>query len=113
MATLSERLASQEAKYDFSDKAWVRFLKDHRKYLISNSTVVTLDPNIMNGFRYHTTELLIEYKLNSKLSWLIKWINQIKGDWEVVDLTKLLVPSDSAVDSLWDKYKSYKNKIAS
>lgn len=106
MSTLAERLLSGQSNYQPSDKRWVTFLKDHRATLLANSTKITLDPQKMNTFRYHLTELLREYSQKPDLAWIVKWLNQIKGEWEVVELEYLLVPTDSTLDSLWDKYKS-------
>jgi len=114
MTTYSERLQNVFTDmYDFSDSSWVHFLKDHRNYLLSNSEIITLDPNVMNSFRYHTTQLLQEYNVDQRMYWIVLFLNQIKGEWGVVDLDTLIIPTESAVSNLWGKYQSYKTKISS
>lgn len=114
MSEYAERLMSElEDKYDFSNSAWVTFLKDHRNYILASANVLNIDVKIVNSFRYYISGLLIENKINPDSYWIIEWLNQIKGEWEVIDFDKLIVPSGNTIDTLWDKFLAYNNKIQS
>lgn len=113
MSEYAARILSDiDPKYDVSDAKWMLFLKDHRTHILSTASILTLDRKVVNSFRYYTSGLLIEYKLNPDLRWIIMWLNQIKGEWEVIDFDKLIVPSEQVINALWDKYLSVKNKSA-
>lgn len=114
MSTYAQRLLEvTEDKYDFTDTGWIQFLKDHRRRIVATSSTLSMDPNIVNSYRYHLTDLLKEYKIDSNISWMVMWLNQLDGAWEVIDIEELIIPSKTEIESLWDKYKSYKNKLLS
>jgi hypothetical protein len=103
-------LSSVGTSADPSDAAWVRFLKDHRKYLLDNSNTVPIGSELSSTFRFHLAELLKEKQIDPKNHWIIVWLNQLEGEWGTIDLDYILVPRDAALINLWDKYKSFIQK---
>ena len=110
METYAERLVSQLTDYQSTDPLWIRFIKDHRDQLLASATTVEIDAGVMHSFKYQLGELLDEYKVNRDYTWIVLWLNQIKGEWEVNSLSSILVPSDTELQTLLDKYKSLLSK---
>lgn len=103
---LSSQLA-QQMKSALSDDQgkWRQYIVDHLDYIAARSTTYNIEPSVMEQYRYDLDRFLKE-KLtrHEDLGWIVLYLNSMPNDLLFVDVKKIVVPSDSLIQSMYLNY---------
>jgi len=111
MNSLSETLKSNLSSLEDTDPRWIQFIVDHRSVLLKESVKVNISPNMMNSMKYRPSDLLRELGIPPIMTWIVKLVNQIQLDSSWVDLSYLLIPNLTTINTLRSKYEQVVNEI--
>lgn len=84
---------------------WRQFILDHLDYIKDRSTSFPISPELMNKYRYDLRRYLkYEMSRHKDIGWIVQLLNNIRNDFEFVDMTNLIVPTDSLITNLYFQY---------
>ncbi len=109
--TLIEQL--KNAKYAPSDSKWVQFIIDHKNYIIENSTVVTLDKNTMNTYKFKPLIFLSSKNVSYDVMWIVCFINGFLDPINFHNLYSIYIPNESVIYNLKIKYNTFVKSLNS
>ena len=114
LKTLSDKLTYKTSSegLDDTDPEWLLFIKDHRKQILEESTVVYLTGSQMGRYEYHLRWFLEDNKINTDLIWIILELNNVKMETEFVNIDKLYIPDRSMLINLRKQYIQFKRVLA-
>lgn len=104
-STLSDTISGimNNASNNFwpTSDAWIRFVKDHREYLLENSYKHDIERNDMRKFSYAIDGYCKYIGIPSSLGWVILWLNQLDSNFQFDDrVESILVPRTNAMTYL-------------
>lgn len=113
LKTLSDKLNNKVSNegLDDTDPEWQLFIKDHRKQILEESTIMYLNGSQMGRYEYHLRWFLEDNKINTDLIWIILELNNVKMETEFVNLDKLYIPDRSMLITLRKKYIQFKRVL--
>lgn len=107
--TLMEQINA--VKYKADDSQWVQFILDHKQYLIDNSTIVPIDVNTMNTYRYKPYLFLTSKKVDFGMMWIVCFINDCNDFHKFDNLSFLYIPSNDTIYNLRVKFNTFKKDL--
>ncbi len=111
ITSLADRLSISVNPFDNLDPDWVQYVKDHRSVLMETSVIKSVPANAMFTYRYRMPTLLNKLGSDSSITWIVMWLNQLKTNADVVNLTELTLPTIDTVKSLYQSFQSYRQKL--
>ncbi len=112
MPSLAEIMIEKDFNvYGASDCDWVRFVVDHRKNIIETSITHVIDNDNKNRFKYSLFEFLQEINVDVRFMWIIQWLNDLPSQKDFNNVSSLIIPSYTYIESLYRSYRSYKAKL--
>lgn len=91
-----------------SDLAWIRFVKDHKRFLLSKAKSRKYVPLDLIPYRFRPEEFWVE-KLNGTLdaAWIFMFINDLRDVSDFNEsINRLLVITNSDVEKLRQQYEA-------
>lgn len=107
--TLIEQINT--VKYKADDEKWVQFILDHKKYLIDNSRVVSININTMNTYRYKPYLFLSSKKVDFGLMWIVCFLNGFNDFHKFDNLSFIYIPDNDLIYNLRVKYNTFKKEM--
>jgi hypothetical protein len=81
--------------------AWIRFVKDHREYLLENSYKHDIERNDIRKFSYTMDGYCKYIGIPASIGWVIIWLNQLDSNFYFDDrVESILVPRTNAMTYL-------------
>lgn len=113
LKTLSEKLNKRTSNegLDDTDPEWMLFIKDHRKHILEESTIVYLTDSQIGRYEYKLRWFLEDNKIATDLIWIILELNNVKMETEFINLDKLFIPDRNFIISLRKKYIQFKRVL--
>lgn len=86
---------------------WRQYILDHLDYIAARSSTFPIEPTLMNQYRYDLRRFL-KYNMNrhQDIGWIVQLLNNMKNDFDFVDVTNLIIPDDSLITQLYFQYKT-------
>lgn len=109
MSTLIETIAeinTRYNRYNASDPNWRQYVLDHRKHILEKSTLIAVDPNLMNTYTYRIRDFLTKINTDASVDWIVLYINQLFVNDNFVDIAKLYIPDIGYIDKLYTQYQT-------
>ena len=98
--TLISTLTNLKGDFGSEDKAWVRFIKDHKDYILNNSTVTALSVADMLHYKYSPALYLESKDIHKSATWIFMLINQFNSAIDFVDLDEVFLPANTILVEL-------------
>jgi len=101
------KLLSSSLEYTVEDDKgkWRQFVLDHLDYISARSTTFSISPELMNKYRYDLRRYLkSELNRHQDIGWIVQLLNNLRNDFQFVDITNLIVPDDSLITQLYFQY---------
>lgn len=94
---------------ELSDTAneWVLFVQDHRRYLLTSSTKITLTMDEMFIYEYRPEEFLKDRHLPLSMMWIFLWINQLSNALQFPTIKNIIIPNVSYLYDLRNEYRTF------
>ena len=105
MSTI-EALEKKLDKSFHSNEAWKTFVRDHKKEIIDNSSIIILSGEILDRFDHKLPHLLESNKCLPQHVWIAVIINNIKAYESLYSRTALYIPNHVFIDKLYTRYKN-------
>lgn len=111
--SLIEYLQTKASDYADLDFEWRKFIQDHRRIILSKSTVRTLTVYETDKYKYRPEEYLEHINVDPGIAWIVLWINQIPNNEYFVDIEQLYIPDEKYLTSLRQSYRSVRKELRS
>lgn len=84
---------------------WRQFVLDHLDYIQQRSQTFSIEPTLMNQYRYDLKRFL-KYHMNrhQDICWIVQLLNKLPNDFDFVDRSEIMVPTDSLITQLYFQY---------
>lgn len=109
--SLIDYLKSEASDYADLDFEWRKFIQDHRRIILSKSTIRTLTVYESDKYKYRPEEYLESINVNPGITWIVLWINQIPNNEHFVDIEQLYIPKEKYLNSLRQSYRSVRKEL--
>lgn len=107
--TLVDELSRMKTKIsDTSDLAWVTFVTDHKKHIITNSVIVPLDNASKDRYKLKLEHFLRDNSGNISAYWICRMINDLNEYDEFTLRDFIYIPNMGYITNL---YRSYRTSI--
>lgn len=84
---------------------WRQFILDHLDYISARSQNFTIQPELMNLYRYDLQRFLKDYmKRNQDITWIVQLLNDLPNDFDFVDIETIIIPTDRLITDLYQSY---------
>lgn len=107
---LSERMTASFEDMRPDDLNWNQFVRDHKEYIKSISSVRSFDRAKMARYRYRPEEFYVDNDGEKQATWIFMFVNDIT---DVADFTErktsFILPSKLKLRELWRIYSSSAN----
>ena len=103
----SKRITNKITNPYATNEQWFLYIKDNKDFIISRSTLVLINPDAMNLYKYRLEEFLTDYGVNPNNAWIVIWLNQLGSNINFNNLTELIIPSDTVIDELLEEFRAY------
>ena len=108
MISLKDRIHDVDGSFTTANELWVRFVKDHVRWLKKRSNYETLDSTKRIAYRYRLSELVNSYDISDEDVWIVAYINDMDPTVGIPSYQYvLLVPSTKLLGRLKSMYESY------
>jgi hypothetical protein len=89
---------------------WRQFVLDHLDYIQARSQSFSIEPELINLYRYDLERFLREYmKRNQDITWIVQLLNDIPNDFDFDESMIIVVPTDSLITNLYQSYTTVVN----
>lgn len=109
--SLIDYLKTKASDFEDLDFEWRKFIQDHRRIILSKSTLQTLTVYESDKYKYRPEEYLESIGVNPGLAWIVLWINQIPNNEYFVDIEQLHIPDEKYINSLRQSYRSVRKEL--
>ena len=112
--SLHSAYATLLSSYSNYDRDWVQFVKDHYYHIKRKSTLVELNPYKHNSFEFRVKDFLEDNHIPTEMWWIVLFVNQLGSEADFTNLTSLIIPDVSDIQSLRDSYdviQSHKKRV--
>ena len=100
-------LINQSIKTTTSDDQvdWRQFILDHLDYIAARSTTFSIDPPLMNQYRYDLKRMLkVYFKRHQDMEWIVLLLNNLPNDFSFYEPMSITIPSDELITNLYHSY---------
>lgn len=97
------------AKTNISDDQgpWRQFVLDHLDYIAARSTTYTIEPELMNRYRYDLGRFLKErMTIHTDMAWIVLHLNYLPNDLAFDTPGEFIIPTDELCNKLYHSYKA-------
>ena len=105
--TVVDMLNSSVDELSDTSQEWLLFVQDHRKFILENSSTVTLTNDDMFRYEYRPEEYMKDNNLPLSMLWIFLWINQLTNAMQFPTIKTLVVPKPKYLYDLRNAYRTF------
>lgn len=107
---LSGRITASFEDMRSDDLNWNQFVRDHKEYIKSRSSVKTFDRAKMARYRYRPEEFYVDNDGDKQATWIFLFVNDIRDISDFTeDKTTYIIPPKLKLRELWRIYSASAN----
>ncbi len=93
---------------------WGQYVEDHRDNIITGSTQMMVEPDVINEYLYRPVDFVKKYlKLNIDIHWIFMYINKIHTNMDFnTKLDRLYIPNSDMIKELRQRYIVFTTNMA-
>jgi len=90
---------------------WVHYIKDHRNFILKNSTNTPISKEDMRVYQYRPEALFKFLGFEISMSWIILWINQVTSILDFTDIESLKIPPLDLISELYRSFNTFQANV--
>jgi hypothetical protein len=110
--TLKNKLLNQIQMHHNGDADWVHYIRDHKRMLLSRASKITIPTETAITHRNRPADLLEYLGMDSSLTWIILFLNDLDELAEINNVKELYVIDEPTIKSLHASYLTWKNRVS-
>ena len=113
LVDLSRKISTKRSTdgLDDTDEEWVLFIRDHRKHILEQSTIVYLTNDLITRYEYHLRWFLEDNRIDTDMYWIIMYLNNIKSESEFFNIDRLYIPNIDHIKELRKQFNIFKKML--
>ena len=89
-----------------SDKEWVLFIEDHRRYIIEKASKIIFTATQKFIYEYRPEDFLLAKEFPLSAMWIFLYINQYTSSQDFVNLDYVYLPDITQINDYYQVYKT-------
>ena len=94
-------------KYSNDNPWWVNFVTDHYQLLRDEASIINIEPEDMETYRFRLADFLGEKNYDRHTTWVVLLINQLRSEKEFSNVSSLRIPNHTTLVKLRAQYDTY------
>lgn len=103
----------EKSTHEFADlsKEWRFFVMDHRRHILSNSTVEELNETEVHIHEFRPYDYLKTKGYPLGALWIVLWLNDISNETKFSNIKSIYLPKLDYLDNLRKEYITYRTEL--
>lgn len=103
----------EKSNHEFADlsKEWRFFVMDHKRYILSNSSIVELNETESHIYEYRPHDYLKTKGYPVGALWIFLWINDIVNEKSFSNIKQVYLPTVNFLQDLRKEYITYRTEL--
>jgi len=105
--TMLQMLESSIDELADTNKEWMLFVQDHRRFILENSEKTVLTADEMFTYEYRPEDFLKDRNLPLSMLWIFLWINQLSNSVQFPTIKNIIIPDVAYLYDLRNEYRTF------
>lgn len=105
--SMLQMLESSIDELSDTNKEWMLFVQDHRRFILQNAKTTELTMDEMFTYEYRPEDFLKDRNLPLSMLWIFLWINQLSNAMQFPTIKNIIIPDVSHLYDLRNEYRTF------